>query len=235
MRFRVPTLGEFQTIYSNKDFRGTATTGLVQVFDNVSEEKKPTLVYAVFTEVYQRWQKWVAQTPGPDRARAIHKQIDIHIANMREDRGGLGESCRAGCSNCCYLEVSVTRDEAQLLAHRVRSGIAIDMERLRKQAALRHNDDGNHDEWSSQPREIRKCVFLGDDEVCRVYSDRPGACRKYFVSTPPEDCFDPKGTHQGIGILQAEIEMSAAYNLADSFGAMSQQLLNALQLEEVRS
>jgi hypothetical protein len=58
-----------------------------------------------------------AVADAADRARPVQEEIDRHNAEIfahplvREH-----SPCRAGCSSCCHTQLSVTGDEAELLA-----------------------------------------------------------------------------------------------------------------------
>ncbi len=41
----------------------------------------------------------------------------------------------------------------------------------------------------------RPCVFLGADERCTIYEDRPSVCGTHLVSSPPAACSDPAVTN----------------------------------------
>lgn len=113
--------------------------------------------------------------------------------------------------NCCYQNVDVTFDEAAAL--------------------LEYVDDWNKVEAQLPgikqiPYHQRACVFL-KDTACSVYEKRPASCRKYLVVGDPELCnseVHPSGGVEVVGIHDAEILSSAAFNAVDA-GPMAEMLL----------
>jgi len=124
--------------------------------------------------------------PGKDRAKWAHDFVQSVINEYKEENSEAFAtvSCKAACSGCCHQQVEISPDEAALLAHLVKGGVKIDMEKLERQANLKHDALS----WWRQPQEEKACLFLGADNNCRVYHHRPFSCRKYFVASPPEDC-----------------------------------------------
>lgn len=76
--------------------------------------------------------------PNPvKRARFIHKTVDDYVAGVFSDPMVKKLSpCGEGCSACCHTQVSITADEAFLLVRKIKSGIEIDLNRLKKQIWL---------------------------------------------------------------------------------------------------
>lgn len=89
--------------------------------------------------------------------------------------------CSKGCSACCYVKVDASKEER---------------ERLKKYPAIRSKDKPG-------------CPFLGPDEACTVYKDRPLMCRVHNVISDPKLCSTPKSDIQRLTNLQAEILVSA--------------------------
>ncbi|HKX40906.1 MAG TPA: YkgJ family cysteine cluster protein [Burkholderiaceae bacterium] len=142
---------------------------------------------------------------------------------MREtSKHGPDIKCKRGCAACCHLSVDVSPQEAILLRVIAKDqGIPIDEARLDRQASK------SFDTWHELPVEDRRCVFLGEDNACRVYEHRPGACRKYTVKSDPERCDMDKYPGGEVAIVfdvEAEIIQSAAMTV---FGArsMAEQLI----------
>lgn len=114
------------------------------------------------------------------RCRGIYKELDMFIEKEKPPE----VVCRAGCAACCGQYVAVSRDEARHLVHVAKAkGIDIDWDRAKRQA---HVPEG---EWHHLPLSDQPCVFLdAATRQCRVYFDRPLACRKYFVVSDPKLC-----------------------------------------------
>lgn len=159
----------------------------------------------------------LAKVPkGPERARKVYALVDAeHQASPPT-----GVSCAAGCGSCCKtFPKQITDDEADLLATLVRTGAApIDLDELKAQSA----SESNH----------MRCLFLGQDDNCRIYGDRPMVCRKYYVTSPAANCETPDtGVVPRIDLMP-ELIASAAMSLPDNdIGFMPRQLAKRL-LEE---
>lgn len=95
-----------------------------------------------------------------------------------------GTSCKKGCSHCCYIDVEITKDEAELLAKVCDDNdFTPDMDMLRALSKGKAN----------VPYEDRACIFLDKEKgECKVYGNRPLACRKYFVVNDPDRCNSEK-------------------------------------------
>jgi len=75
------------------------------------------------------------------------------------------------CANCCKtLEVSVDDEDIKRLSRRLQINVKVFNQRYVNQAI---GPDGLKS-LNKQP-----CVFLGEDNKCEVYEDRPTACRDY--------------------------------------------------------
>ena len=147
---------------------------------------------------------------GPSRARWVHALVEEAQASFAANQPGIMAQvrCGKGCAHCCHLWVGITRDEADLLAARVRAGTAhADEARLELQ---RH--------WSSpldfigKPVAQAACVFLGPEGACSVYEDRPSACRSRLVVSDPDFCrgLDPAQATTTVTNPELEILVCAA-------------------------
>ena len=125
-------------------------------------------------------------------------------------------SCRAGCSHCCYQGITVTDEEAQLIAEVVdRYKIDVDMKQLKRQ-----KDWGRQDYFRAK-RRYSRCAFLIDNE-CSIYEARPAACRNFFVSSEPENCKNKYRSDrrnypiQSVFNPEAHVIASALYTLSET-------------------
>lgn len=227
MKLKTPTSEEVEKMLSDKSFRGSATVGLMAFL----QDNDPVKMKTLFHKVYQEWRDQLKLPSGKYRAIALQTLVDFYVKGYLEN--GLEASCKKGCAHCCHLEVSISHDEAELLAGLVNSGrVNIDIGRLRKQSEIPTLMDGTS-AWRELPSEVRRCVFLRDDSLCGIYEQRPAACRKYFVRTPPEYCKDIKGKSQIVSVLEAEVVVSAAYNLEYSGpDSIAKKLLPLIQSED---
>jgi Fe-S-cluster containining protein len=192
--------------------------GLLQTWPKKEQEK---LIghYGYFVEAYGQVK------PGLQRARLAHKNVDTLMGHwFKDNKDDLSKiKCKKGCWSCCSIYVTTTEDEARLLADRVKNGVKISMETLEKQAAF-------GDDWVSRPQAEARCVFLGDENECRVYKDRPSACRTYHVISDPVLC--NRDVSPGADVMsaicgEAEAASSAAMEVSGA-GSLPEMLLKAL-------
>lgn len=150
---------------------------------------------------------------GPDRARGIHEHIDEAMKKEFADNKHAEKiTCKKGCSYCCHLIVGVTSDEADLLAGLVKDGLEIDRSLLGLQAGW--PEVAGH--WYVQKPSENKCVFLSDSGACRVYENRPAACRLYTSVEDPKSCDATTGSvaHMKAVSLDGEVLYSAALTVS---------------------
>ena len=158
---------------------------------------------------------------GVPRAKAMHEMMEQAMKTAAHIR----VSCCKGCSGCCHYEVELTYDEAVLLAAIVQGGLTIDRSRL-KQQSLRER---RSPEWNTVPGEANRCVFLGPDGACKIYDERPSACRRLIVTSPPENCSMPGQPVEPVNITLAEILISASLSIkGTTYASISKMLLPLL-------
>jgi len=162
----------------------------------------------------------------PRIAATVHGLVDAEIVHDMQDDAHAGQiSCRKGCAHCCHLNVSATYPEAALLVALVREEkIPLDWARVKRQAQF-----AGPAVWHTQPFADQRCVFLSDDNACRVYEHRPSACRRHFVVSDPGECDTQK--HPGHRVLnwipvRAEVIVSAALAVFEQ-GSLPAMLLKA--------
>jgi len=108
---------------------------------------------------------------GNDRVVELHKWVDEYIKD--DDKGLLPTekevSCSTGCSACCSILVEVHDEEADYVYGVIkRKGISLDRERLLEQSSYSMSDyQKNYFSGKS------KCAFLGEDNLCTIYEERP--------------------------------------------------------------
>lgn len=174
--------------------------------------------------------------PGADRARSIHEAINQGISEKFKERPDLKEmvTCQKGCAHCCYIHVTTTKDEAGLLAEAaVEKEIPLDMEKLARQAEI---PDA---EWIKNPMDLIRCPFLGDDNLCMVYEERPSSCRTYFVASDPKNCDVSNGAKDVSTVFLEYPEVLASAALSVDIKEMSHtslphRLYHELQKEKYR-
>jgi hypothetical protein len=174
---------------------------------------------ATIRSVFEKYgAKLIQFEAGMPRAKAMHKMMD----QAMESAATIKVSCCKGCSGCCHYEVEITYDEAVLLAAVVRGGVPIDRDRLKEQA----NRERKSPKWIDVPRGENRCVFLGPDGACLTYEDRPSACRRLIVTSPPENCSIPGQLVAPVEVILAEILLSASLSIeGTTYASISKMLL----------
>lgn len=211
-----------------------STVGFTMAMDqarksgNVRMEYELTAAFAAARQDVQRF------PPGANRAKLVHVKIDeIVEGTLAVAPDDKKPTCRAGCDHCCHMYVTANSDEADLLIEVAeRKGIKLDMGLLKRQSKL---EDEN---FFGLPKAERKCVFLGEGGFCQVYSDRPNACRTYYVITPPEICdLEQREIKvKRLNITMAEVLATGALSAANPKNvkniSLPAQLLAALKRKE---
>lgn len=130
-------------------------------------------------------------------------------------------SCHKGCSFCCHYRVELSEPETQLIKQHIKEKqIPIDKKLLEAQQGVSVGD------YWDLPKEKSKCVFLGDDESCRIYEIRPMACRNLLVDSDPKNCDKKEGSVSVIADFEPEV-VAAAFNYVsrDSRGSIAEKFL----------
>lgn len=125
-----------------------------------------------------------------ERARFVHHVVDDY--NREVFAHPLVQEflpCKVGCSACCHTQVGITEDEAQLLVGRINDGLKIDYNLLQNQIKAGNNSEG----FYQLSYKERKCIFLGEDNSCQVYNDRPSVCRTNAVLGEASQCSTQDG------------------------------------------
>ncbi len=166
-----------------------------------------------------------ALTPGAERGRKVHELIN----EQEQLSSHIKTSCQRGCGACCHLEVEITQDDAVILADSLEAGLAdgmgIDIEKLFKLSQRQRLDEAWKNGWVAS----NSCVFLGPDNACRNYQNRPTVCRKHSVISPVEECEKIGGNPVPKLMPMAEIILSAAVNQPNNdFGSLAKMLQNTL-------
>lgn len=156
-------------------------------------------------------------------AKACYRAVDDLVKEHFKQPNNT-HNCKEGCSHCCHLFIFTTCDEALTIFNYCNANnIDIDKTRLEKQQGI------ETEEWTRTLGQHSKCVFLGDNDRCRIYPVRPIVCRKYYVASPPHLCDVTKGVNQiaTCNIFDAEL-LSAGILEAREHGNLADQLLKLL-------
>lgn len=158
---------------------------------------------------------------GVSRGREVQRLVDVEVAATSD----IKVSCHKGCGACCHLEVQITNDDAEVLRESLLNGLKIDMDRLQELSQRRKNDPL----WRAGAAPMNRCVFLGSDNACRTYENRPAVCRKLSVVSPAIDCATIGAFPQPVMIPMAEIIISAALSIEGAkFGSLPSMLQASL-------
>jgi uncharacterized protein len=162
------------------------------------------------------------------RAKHVHDEVQKHMDELFASPAVEKlVTCKKGCAGCCHTQVSITKDEAELYAQKIVDGHDIDFTRLYLQGETWNDSE----EWYTLPHSLRKCIFLGDDQLCSIYEDRPTVCRTNSVLSDPEDCFTLDGTVKPIRILntyKADMAIMGAFLQSKENGALPHMVWKAL-------
>jgi len=122
------------------------------------------------------------------------------------------KKCGKGCFHCCCMYAHVFDTEADtIMKYCLEKGIEIDPEALKS-----HIGKTEEDYIGSCNN---RCVFLADDNSCRIYEARPGKCRLHMVATEPKMCaLDESRTVGKLICINAEFVMAAFVEL--SYGTL---------------
>jgi len=109
-----------------------------------------------------------------EERKEIQKGVSQEISKQK--KGGVPVTCKANCSNCCHVKVSVFEEEVQNI---LSLGVYIDLDKLEKQ-----NTD-----W---PNSDHTCVFIKDGN-CSIHDYKPLSCVSHIVNTPSDNCKEGSG------------------------------------------
>ena len=107
-----------------------------------------------------------SQMMNKDGHKKVLKQLRILI---EKETRKVKSSCKKGCSHCCYMEVLLTDYEVDRI------------KRYIKEKKIKPNKERKGPGKG-------KCPFLSMKGECKIYEERPLACRNYLVINDPEDC-----------------------------------------------
>ncbi len=163
-----------------------------------------------------------------EKARFVHEMVDQEMSELYKNENVQKlTACQKGCAACCHTQVSVTQEEADLLAQRVLDGTEINWTNLQIQ-----KDAGtNFERFMQIPYGQRKCVFLKDDNSCGIYEDRPSVCRTNAVVGSKDQCENKDGQIQKQQILNtynADMIVMGAYMYTQKSGVLPQMLWEKL-------
>jgi Fe-S-cluster containining protein len=169
------------------------------------------------------------------RARFFHDKVDEYSREVFAHPIVKSLSgCKQGCAGCCHTEVSVTNDESELLAMRVKNGLKINHDLLQVQNLAVKKGKA----FLSLPYEVRACVFLNDKGACEVYSDRPAVCRTNAVLGNSDQCSTTDGVMQRQRLVKtehADMAIMGAFLASPKSGILAEMLWNKINTSKKSS
>jgi Fe-S-cluster containining protein len=141
-------------------------------------------------------------------ARALAEAVGDRVVEV-EAAAGRPVTCRRGCAHCCRHLAPISAIEARAIHALVeampeprRSAIRDRFAAVRAALAAAGLLDevlGLAQLTAEQARVTAArymllglaCPFLGADESCSIYTERPLVCREYLVTSPVAYCIDP--------------------------------------------
>ena len=68
--------------------------------------------------------------------------------------------------------------------------------------------------WNPKTKQVDTCQYLGDDDLCTIYEDRPIACRLDYMS----DSFKTMHCNMSITSIQLEITLEEIIDVMQKIG-----------------
>jgi len=169
---------------------------------------------------YIKQYKVLKQSCSPETLAYNFSKVVDDLMLEAEPPEGEQVTCKKGCSNCCYIHVDISEEEAKLILEYCREeGIEIDWPRLKKQKRY------NMETYFNAPKDIRRCVFLEND-LCKIYQYRPMNCRKMYSLDDPKKCDLSNGLQKIKRFVSPRAEIVAcAVMTATKFDTMASLLL----------
>lgn len=130
-----------------------------------------------------------------DETRRHNRAIDVPIGNLVRKARADGHSipCKRGCDACCYEPTFITHFELAPIVERLRQLSDAELQEIEQRIDAWHdgviaaglnpeNVPESHDDMRTYHRAHLACPLLDlERHECRIYSDRPIACRGYYL------------------------------------------------------
>jgi Fe-S-cluster containining protein len=132
--------------------------------------------------------------------RAFYNRVDDWHESNKPDT----VRCTKGCAACCQQLIVSTLPEARHVVAARPALVESVLPTLIEQDALGGRLSAGLGDVVRDPvarQELcerwwdakQMCVFLSADNECKIYADRPYACRSYFVTSDPQSCGGERG------------------------------------------
>lgn len=131
-------------------------------------------------------------TTHAERLRQLYAEFDRVQAKALRQRG-IKLTCKEGCFSCCKEPVYVERQEVDLMLAGLSEAERAEVAEAARQWLDKANAAGVLQMSESDAHKYREaklwCPFLKDGR-CRVYADRPIACRGHITDQSRRGCED---------------------------------------------
>jgi Fe-S-cluster containining protein len=180
-----------------------------------------------------------AEPVRPRRMLPILQQLTntiVAAAVAEVEAEGRTISCRAGCGACCRQLVPIAEMETFHLRDlvnampearqaEIRHRFVDGRERLEKAGLLKNLEipigmplDDRRRLGIEYFKQGIACPFL-EEESCSIHPDRPLSCREYLVTSPAENCANPRDNIEGVYV--AEKVSTVVYSLDSERAAIT--------------
>ena len=119
---------------------------------------------------------------GYQKIRALYLAFEsskIKWPPMSRD-GSIKPACKKGCAYCCHLNVDVLKLEMVYIWTNLQKVRTPEELEVIKQKAQVNYDIKHKLSYDERMSSRLKCPFLGDDNFCTIYEDRPLSCRGMY-------------------------------------------------------
>lgn len=138
------------------------------------------------------------QDPAFNNYRALLARLEAHWNGVEK---AFPLTCARGCSACCYVDLSVSRVEADFIAsHLGTAGEGEPSMRVPAGAQKGAKDHHSQFEMLAGPH---PCVFLDEKGECGIYAARPSICRSHGIPVLVEGRRDHCPLNEGLDAAPA--------------------------------
>ena len=182
-------------------------------FKGYFERQDERMQSQIFTRIMDTIDELRLKGPGDRRLWNVLRGIDYFIENTPKEPTCAKDMwekrpCKKGCAHCCFMNVTCTDEEAELIFKAAnKKGLVLDVELMKVQA----NTD--IESYWKMPKEKSRCVLLQPDNTCGLYAERPTSCRTYMVASPVELCSSHSEKVLSLIPMKAEILATAYMSL----------------------
>lgn len=138
------------------------------------------------------------QDPAFTNYRALLARVEAHWNGVEE---AFPLTCARGCSACCYVDLSVSRVEADFIAAHLATAEAGDST-VRVPSGAQKGPKDHHAQFDRLAGP-HPCVFLDEKGECGIYAARPTICRSHGIPVLVEGRRDHCPLNEGLDAAPA--------------------------------